>query len=91
MIALEFRNGDRVEVNPGYREGRLLPAFCGTVADPPRGNGRSSLDARFDWVWIITDGSSFPGGWYPEQCKLLERPVPEAALPIPPNVILGES
>ena len=91
MKALEYRKGDRVEVTPGYREGQLLTPFQGVVADPPPNRGSSHILGPLEWVWVITDGFSYAGGWYPEQCRLLERPVPEPALPIPDNVILGES
>lgn len=91
MRASDFRDGDIVIVSPD-RPGSLhaFTPFEGVVdsnAIPP---GKKGLDL-LKWVWVRKEGSNrFAGGWYPEQCRLVERPTPRP-LPVPDNVTLGEN
>lgn len=89
--ASDFRDGDIVEVSP--QRGDSFSAFQGVVDSrrmPPKKHGLDLLK----WVWVRRMDNqyfSFSGGWYPSQCRLIERPVQDSALPIPSNVTLGEN
>lgn len=86
MEAWQYRNGDVVEVTPernGYQE---PPAPFEGVVDFNKRPPRKKCE---HWVWVLTDRSYFSGGWYAKQCRLIRRPEPELALPIPDKVVLG--
>lgn len=94
MKAYEYRDGDIVEVSPGWRDGRLLSSFKGVVMTP-RYRQSCVGSAMNDLKWVFVKQleptiNNWPGGWYPHQCRLIVRPPEIPRLPIPENVVLGD-
>jgi hypothetical protein len=83
MRALDFRDGDIVEVSPENYRDRFKP-FTGVV------DSRGGKDI-FSWVYVRKFGTTRPGGWYPSQCRRIARPAHHPALPVPENITLGEN
>lgn len=93
MKAYEYRDGDIVEVSPGWRDGYLISPFKGVVDSRSIGFVRKGL-SRSDWVWVRQTEPAprnFSGGWYACQCRLLFRPPQEPALPVPGNIHLSNN
>lgn len=90
MKASDFRDDDIVEVVPASRDGWVT--FQGVVDSQsiPLGKRRSGFDL-LKWVWIRRFGDRYAGGWYPNQCRLIRRPIPDPELPIPENIVLGDA
>jgi hypothetical protein len=93
MRASDFRDGDIVQVRPD-RPGSLhaFTPFEGVVDSRSVPRDKRTGEGFLNWVWVRRFGrDQFSGGWYPEQCRLLERPTHHPALPIPDNITLGEN
>lgn len=93
MEAFEYRDGDIVEVSPGWRDGYLISSFRGVV-DSQRIGFKSSGVSRLSWVWVRQTEPvprDFSGGWYARQCRLIFRPPQEPALPVPENIELSNN
>lgn len=83
MKALDFRDGDIVEVSPD--RGSAFQPFIGVV-DSRTGK------AIFQYVYVRRFGDPpwrGAGGWHPSQCRLLERPKIDQYIKIEDNIILG--
>lgn len=89
--ALDFRPGDRVEVNPPRQWGRstIERPFQGTVINPPPYH-KGDI---YTYVYVLREdhvGSLyFGGGWLPEQVTLLSRPR-VASVVVGDHIVLGE-
>lgn len=94
MKAYEYRDGDIVEVSPGWRDGYLIPPFRGVVDSQRRGLRRSLTGSGLSWVWVRQTEPAprnFSGGWYAHQCRLIFRPPQDPALSVPGNIQLSNN
>lgn len=90
MKAWEYRDGDIVEVTPLPHQGYAHPPFEGVIDSRRRTPGRSAFTRATEWVWVRKGDYPYSGGWYPSQVRLIRRPKPEPALPLPALIELGE-
>lgn len=95
MTAHDFRPGDIVEVTPTPYHGVTAKPFRGVVTPIPRRRRETfgSCIDRLQWVYVQQSKPyrAWPGGWYPEQCRLIKRPAPKRIPRVPENIVLGES